>query len=97
MLTLERVYGIAIDVGSTTIAAPYPDTREEILDLHFRHLVEPVRFRPMIERLYAAEERRLGAAFSEREFHDRLLRCGAIQFPLVRKLFGYGEATSPVR
>ncbi len=42
-----------------------------------------------IESLYADEERRLGAAFDERAFHDRLLRCGAIAFPLVRRLFGY--------
>src|SRR6185369_1202037 len=41
-----------IPLWSTTLAGPYPDTREEILDLEFRHLVEPVRFRPMIERLY---------------------------------------------
>lgn len=42
-----------------------------------------------IERLYADEQARLGAAFDERAFHDRLLRCGAIAFPLVRRLFGY--------
>lgn len=42
-----------------------------------------------IERLRADEERRLGAAFDERAFHDRLLRCGAIPFPLVRRLFGH--------
>jgi uncharacterized protein (DUF885 family) len=42
-----------------------------------------------IERLYAEEQVRLGAAFDERAFHDKLLRCGAIQFPYVRRLFGY--------
>ena len=44
-----------------------------------------------ILRLYADEEARLGAAFDERAFHDRLLRCGAIPFPLVRRLFGYAN------
>jgi uncharacterized protein (DUF885 family) len=50
-----------------------------------------------IERLYADEERRLGPAFSERAFHDKLLRCGAIPFRFVRRLFGYTDAatTSP--
>ena len=42
-----------------------------------------------IERLYADEERRLGPAFSERAFHDKLLRTGAIPFRFVRRLFGY--------
>jgi uncharacterized protein (DUF885 family) len=40
--------------------------------------------------LRADEERRLGERFSEREFHDRLLRCGPIPFRFVRRLFGYG-------
>jgi uncharacterized protein (DUF885 family) len=38
--------------------------------------------------LRAAEEARLGPAFSEREFHDRLLRAGPIPFPFLRRLFG---------
>lgn len=42
-----------------------------------------------IERLYADEQQRLGAAFDERAFHDRLLACGAVPFPYVRRLFGY--------
>jgi len=44
-----------------------------------------------ILRLRADEEARLGASFSERAFHDRLLLCGPIPFPFVRRLFGYGE------
>ncbi len=44
-----------------------------------------------ILRLRADEEARLGERFSERAFHDRLLRCGPIPFPFVRRLFGYGE------
>ena len=43
-----------------------------------------------IERLHADEQRRLGAAFDERAFHDKLLRCGAVPFPFVRRLFGDG-------
>ena len=43
-----------------------------------------------IEALRADEERRLGERFSEREFHDRLLRCGPIPMRFVRRLFGYG-------
>ncbi len=41
--------------------------------------------------LRADEERRLGPRFDEREFHDRLLRCGPVPFRFVRRLFGYGE------
>ncbi|HET6952570.1 MAG TPA: acyltransferase domain-containing protein, partial [Acidimicrobiales bacterium] len=41
-----------VPMWSSTLVAPYPDTRDEILDLHLRHLVEPVRFRPTIERMY---------------------------------------------
>jgi uncharacterized protein (DUF885 family) len=47
-----------------------------------------------IERLYADEERRLGAAFSERAFHDKLLRTGAIPFRFVRRVFGYADASA---
>jgi uncharacterized protein (DUF885 family) len=42
-------------------------------------------------RLRADEEARLGPAFSERAFHDRLLLCGPIPMPFVRRLFGYDE------
>lgn len=37
---------------SATSLAPYPDQPADIIDLHLRHLVEPVRFGPLIERLY---------------------------------------------
>ena len=50
-----------------------------------------------IERLYADEQRRRGPEFSEREFHDRLLRCGAIPFRFVRRLFGYPDTTAAGR
>ena len=42
----------AIPLWSATTTSPYPTDRAEIIELHLRHLVEPVRFRPMIERLY---------------------------------------------
>ncbi len=41
-----------VPMWSATSVAPYPTTREEIVELHLRHLVEPVRFRPLVERLY---------------------------------------------
>jgi uncharacterized protein (DUF885 family) len=45
--------------------------------------------------LRADEERRLGERFSEREFHDRLLRCGPVPFRFVRRLFGYEQDAAP--
>ena len=54
-----RAHLDAMDIGpghipmwSATSVAPYPRTRAEIIDLHLRHLEEPVRFRPLVERLY---------------------------------------------
>ena len=41
-----------IPMWSATTVDRYPTTAPEIIDLHLRHLMEPVRFRPMIERLY---------------------------------------------
>lgn len=41
-----------VPLWSATTVGPYPATKEEIVELHFRHLVEPVRFRQLIERLY---------------------------------------------
>src|SRR6185503_12228713 len=40
-----------VPMWSATDVAPYPVERAEIVDLHLRHLIEPVRFRPLIERL----------------------------------------------
>ncbi len=37
---------------SATSVAPWPGEREDIIALHLRHLCEPVRFRPLVERLY---------------------------------------------
>jgi uncharacterized protein (DUF885 family) len=51
--------------------------------------------------LRAAEEARLGARFDERDFHDRLLRCGPVPFRFVRRLLapaeGGGDADSIIR
>jgi uncharacterized protein (DUF885 family) len=47
-----------------------------------------------ILRLREEEERRLGPKFDERAYHDRLLRCGPVPFPFVRRLFGYDEEAS---
>jgi malonyl CoA-acyl carrier protein transacylase len=41
-----------IPLWSATLAAPYPLVPDEIRELHLRHLVEPVRFRETIERMY---------------------------------------------
>jgi malonyl CoA-acyl carrier protein transacylase len=41
-----------VPLWSATTVAPYPGDRDEIIALHLRHLCEPVRFRPLVERLY---------------------------------------------
>jgi uncharacterized protein (DUF885 family) len=50
-----------------------------------------------IERLYADEQARLGAAFDERAFHDKLLSTGAIPFRFVRRIFGYPDESTRLR
>ncbi|GLZ40427.1 beta-ketoacyl synthase N-terminal-like domain-containing protein [Actinokineospora sp. NBRC 105648] len=42
----------AVPVWSATTVAPYPDDVDEVRALFYRHLLEPVRFRPLVERLY---------------------------------------------
>ena len=42
-----------VPMWSATDVGPYPTDPAEIVDLHLRHLVEPVRFRPLVERLWA--------------------------------------------
>jgi len=46
------VHSPSVPVWSATSLAPMPAEPDEIRDLVLRHLVEPVRFRPMIERLH---------------------------------------------
>jgi acyl transferase domain-containing protein/phosphopantetheinyl transferase len=42
----------SVPVWSATLAAPYPDDEAEVRAVAVRHLVEPVRFRELIGRLY---------------------------------------------
>lgn len=44
----------ALPLWSATTVAPYPDEPEAIRELFIRHLLEPVRFRPLVDTLYAA-------------------------------------------
>ena len=44
----------AVPVWSATAMAPFPADDDQVRDLYFRHLLEPVRFRGMIERMHAA-------------------------------------------
>ncbi|MFJ2189316.1 beta-ketoacyl synthase N-terminal-like domain-containing protein [Kitasatospora sp. NPDC087861] len=43
-----------VPVWSGTTAAPFPAAEAEVRALFLRHLVQPVRFRPLVEALYAA-------------------------------------------
>jgi acyl transferase domain-containing protein/phosphopantetheinyl transferase len=54
---LESVDGFelhqpSVPVWSATIAAPFPSDAEQVRELFVRHLVEPVRFRQMIDAMY---------------------------------------------
>ncbi|KZM71906.1 type I polyketide synthase [Nocardia terpenica] len=44
----------SVPVWSATTVSPYPSDADDIRELFFRHLLEPVRFRPLIEAMYAA-------------------------------------------
>ncbi|SOE61062.1 Acyl transferase domain-containing protein [Streptomyces sp. OV198] len=44
----------ALPLWSATTVAPYPDEPVAIRELFIRHLLEPVRFRPLVETMYAA-------------------------------------------
>ncbi|MGI5134179.1 beta-ketoacyl synthase N-terminal-like domain-containing protein [Streptomyces sp. CA-106110] len=46
-----------IPVWSGTTAAPFPEGEDEVRALFIRHLLEPVRFRQLVEGLYAAGHR----------------------------------------
>ncbi|MGF1426645.1 beta-ketoacyl synthase N-terminal-like domain-containing protein [Kitasatospora sp. LaBMicrA B282] len=43
-----------VPLWSGTTAAPFPAAEAEVRALFLRHLLEPVRFRPLVEALYAA-------------------------------------------
>jgi len=63
----------ALPVWSGTTAAPFPEGEAAVRELFIRHLLEPVRFRQLIEALYAAGHRtfvqvgpgRLGSLISD--------------------------------
>ncbi|MFE5136542.1 beta-ketoacyl synthase N-terminal-like domain-containing protein [Streptomyces fagopyri] len=44
----------ALPLWSATTVTPYPDEPGAIRELFVRHLLEPVRFRPLVDTLYAA-------------------------------------------
>ncbi|MEU8684775.1 beta-ketoacyl synthase N-terminal-like domain-containing protein [Streptomyces sp. NPDC048611] len=48
------LYPPAVPVWSATTASVYPATEAEVRALFLRHLLEPVRFRPLTEAMYAA-------------------------------------------
>ncbi|MEU6971839.1 beta-ketoacyl synthase N-terminal-like domain-containing protein [Kitasatospora aureofaciens] len=48
-----RLHRPTVPVWSGTTASPFPDTEAEVRSLFLRHLLEPVRFRPLVDALYA--------------------------------------------
>ncbi|MCX4814620.1 polyketide synthase dehydratase domain-containing protein [Streptomyces sp. NBC_01239] len=52
-----RLHPPAVPLWSGTTAAPYPTEESAIRALFIRHLLEPVRFRQLVEAMYAAGHR----------------------------------------
>ncbi|MER7838002.1 beta-ketoacyl synthase N-terminal-like domain-containing protein [Streptomyces sp. NPDC096040] len=52
-----RLHRPTVPVWSGTTAAPFPQAEAEVRELFLRHLLEPVRFRQLVEALYAAGHR----------------------------------------
>ncbi|MEU6199156.1 beta-ketoacyl synthase N-terminal-like domain-containing protein [Streptomyces sp. NPDC047061] len=52
-----RLYRPTVPVWSGTTAAPFPAAEAEVRELFVRHLLEPVRFRQLVEGMYAAGHR----------------------------------------
>ncbi|MFF4119223.1 beta-ketoacyl synthase N-terminal-like domain-containing protein [Streptomyces sp. NPDC001714] len=52
-----RLHRPTVPVWSGTTAAPFPAAEAEVRELFVRHLLEPVRFRQLVEALYAAGHR----------------------------------------
>ncbi|MDH6218618.1 type I polyketide synthase [Streptomyces pseudovenezuelae] len=52
-----RLYPPAVPLWSGTTASPFPEDEAAIRALFVRHLLEPVRFRQLVEGLYAAGHR----------------------------------------
>ncbi|TNY34775.1 beta-ketoacyl synthase N-terminal-like domain-containing protein [Thermomonospora catenispora] len=51
-LPFDRPHRPSVPLWSATTAAPFPPDQERIRDLAVRHLLEPIRFSELIERLY---------------------------------------------
>ncbi|MFE4513467.1 beta-ketoacyl synthase N-terminal-like domain-containing protein [Kitasatospora sp. NPDC056783] len=51
---LFELHRPTVPVWSGTTASPFPPTEAAVRALFLRHLLEPVRFRPLIEAMYAA-------------------------------------------
>ncbi|MEY9944788.1 acyl transferase domain-containing protein/phosphopantetheinyl transferase (holo-ACP synthase) [Kitasatospora sp. GAS1066B] len=49
-----ELHRATVPVWSGTTASPFPATEAEVRALFVRHLLEPVRFRPLVEAMYAA-------------------------------------------
>ncbi|MEU1164052.1 acyltransferase domain-containing protein, partial [Streptomyces sp. NPDC005921] len=52
-----RLHRPTVPVWSGTTAAPFPEAESAVRELFVRHLLEPVRFRQLIEALYTAGHR----------------------------------------
>ncbi|MGW7383567.1 beta-ketoacyl synthase N-terminal-like domain-containing protein [Streptomyces sp. NPDC054794] len=52
-----RLHRPTVPVWSGTTAAPFPEGEAAVRELFVRHLLEPVRFRTLVESLYAAGHR----------------------------------------
>jgi acyl transferase domain-containing protein/phosphopantetheinyl transferase len=52
-----RLHPPTVPVWSGTIAAPFPEEETAVRELFVRHLLEPVRFRLLVEGMYAAGHR----------------------------------------
>ncbi|MEV1084645.1 beta-ketoacyl synthase N-terminal-like domain-containing protein [Streptomyces sp. NPDC050211] len=52
-----RLYPPTVPVWSGTTAAPFPSGESAVRELFVRHLLEPVRFRQLVEAMYAAGHR----------------------------------------
>ncbi|ANP51941.1 acyl transferase domain-containing protein/phosphopantetheinyl transferase [Streptomyces griseochromogenes] len=50
---LFELHPPTVPVWSATTASVYPSTEQQVRELFLRHLLEPVRFRPLIEAMYA--------------------------------------------
>lgn len=49
-----RLHQPSVPMWSATTASPYPPQEEAVRELFIRHLLEPVRFRPLVQAMHAA-------------------------------------------